>query len=107
VLKFEPCTVTVTLGVPAVTTCGETWLIDGLTIAITVTPVPHPELARQMPIERAIALKRFLIRSPDAVEELSRRTRHKEARCAKGHAQYSKEEIVCSSRNGANGRTDR
>jgi hypothetical protein len=28
--------------VPAVTTCGDTWLIEGLIIATTVMPVPQP-----------------------------------------------------------------
>ena len=91
VLKFDPCTVTVTLCVPAVTTCGETCVIDGTTaIAITVVPVPQPENAAQIPMQRAIALKKSLIRTPDCVEELSRCTRHNKARCAKDHAQYIK-----------------
>jgi hypothetical protein len=51
--KFVPCTVTVTFGVPAVTTWGETWLIVGLTIAITVTPVPQPEHNRLIANPRA------------------------------------------------------
>lgn len=40
--KFVPCTVTVTFAVPAVTTCGDTWLIEGLINASTVMPVPQP-----------------------------------------------------------------
>lgn len=51
--KFAPCTVTVTSGDPAVTTSGETWLIDGLTIANTVTPVPQPVLNRLTATPRA------------------------------------------------------
>jgi len=40
--KFVPCTVTVTLGVPAVTTCGDSWLMEGLSMATTTMPVPQP-----------------------------------------------------------------
>jgi hypothetical protein len=44
--KFVPCTVTVTFAVPAVTACGDTWLIEGLSNASTVMPVPQPAHSR-------------------------------------------------------------
>lgn len=60
VSKFEPCTVTVRLGVPAVTICGDTWLIVGLTRATTVTPDPQPPLARATTPSAAIFVAEFI-----------------------------------------------
>ena len=71
--KFAPCTVTVTFAVPAVTTCGETWLIDGLTIAITVTPDPQPEHRRLTISPNAATLAKNFnpIPSPDTCPRAS------------------------------------
>lgn len=92
--KFCPWTVTVTLGVPAVTTCGDTWLMVGLTSATTVTPVPQPQQARLIPSPRAIAFKKSFIRSPKAKNPPRRR--EAELHVAKEQAQYTKGE-PCSS----------
>ena len=58
---------------------------------MSVTPVPHPEHNRLTTNANAAALAKNLIciQTPEPVQDFSRRTRHKEARCTNGHAQYS------------------
>jgi hypothetical protein len=62
----------VTLGVPAVTTCGDTWLIVGLTNATITVPDPQPQQAKPIPSPRTIAFKKSFIRSPKAERPLRR-----------------------------------
>ena len=65
--KFAPWTITVTLAVPAVTTCGDTVLIVGLTRATITVPDPHPAAAKLNPIPRAASFAADLIATPAAV----------------------------------------
>jgi hypothetical protein len=55
-LKFVPFTVTVTLGVPAGTAWGTTWLMLGLTDEIIVSPDPHPRqrILAEIPVASAL-----------------------------------------------------
>jgi hypothetical protein len=62
--KFAPFTVSVTLGVPAVTTCGETPLIVGLTSETTLNPDPQPPHARTMPTPKANVFRKAFTGTP-------------------------------------------